>query len=197
MFEIFLESVLIINLLVNCRYFLMCILNWISRQGNDSEPENKSQVFRVNFRDDKQFRRFLCVLWETLQEFAKKYVGFHYKIQIQENSPKFAHLQKQVTVSSMSIDLTKFLLIFEVISLEMAEYLMAFVAPAWDELPDDLVIEVRKFEIMFDENIFFFVSEKSHLKFKGRELKKPLEIDSEIWCDFFEFSFSTDFFLVL
>jgi hypothetical protein len=55
----------------------------------------------------------------------------------------------------MSIDLTKFLLIFEVISLEMAEYLMAFVALAWDELPDDLVTEVRKFEIMFDENIFF------------------------------------------
>ncbi len=74
---------------------------------------------------------------------------------------KFAHLQKQVTVSSMSIDITKFLPIFEAISLEMAEYLMAFVAPAWDDFPDDLVTEVRKFEIMFDENIFF-LSVKNH-----------------------------------
>jgi hypothetical protein len=62
----------------------------------------------------------------------------------------------------MSIDITKFLPIFEAISLEMAEYLMAFVAPAWDEFPDDLVTEVRKFEIMFDENIFFFWQVKNH-----------------------------------
>ncbi len=96
----------------------------------------------------------------------------------------------------MSIEITKFLPIFEAISPEMAEYLMAFVGPAWDELPDDLVTEVRKFEIMFDENIFFLASEKSHLKFKGRELKKPLEIDSEIWTDYLQFFFSTDFFLL-
>jgi hypothetical protein len=79
----------------------------------------------------------------------------------QKNSLKLAHLQKQVTVSSMSIEITKFLPIFEAISLEMAEYLMAFVEPAWDEFPDDLVTEVRKFEIMFDENIFF-LSVKNH-----------------------------------
>jgi hypothetical protein len=111
---------------------------------------------------------------------CKNYANFNRKKQFQKNSLKFAHLQKQVTVSSMSIEITKFLPIFEAISPEMAEYLMAFVGPAWDELPDDLVTEVRKFEIMFDENIFFLASEKSHLKFKGRELKKPLEIDSEI-----------------
>jgi hypothetical protein len=66
----------------------------------------------------------------------------------------------------MSIDITKFLPIFEVISPEMAEYLMAFVAPAWDELPDDLVTEVRKFEIMFDENIFFFAVKNHTLNSK-------------------------------
>jgi hypothetical protein len=80
----------------------------------------------------------------------------------------------------MSIDITKFLPIFEAISLEMAEYLMAFVAPAWDELPDDLVTEVRKFEIMFDENIFFFWPVKITLEIQRSRTEKPLEIDSEI-----------------
>jgi hypothetical protein len=129
---------------------------------------------------------FLKIL--TLQELAKKSCWLSFQNTVPKKLAKFAHLQKQVTVSSISIDITKFLPIFEAISLEMAEYLMAFVGPAWDELPDDLVTEVRKFEIMFEENIFF-ASEKSHFKFKGREMKNHLKLTVKFEPISFSFPF--------